>query len=117
MQITEESRKRKRSSKRQDCPVYIRIAVIKSNSLVWTVRALNLEHNHNLLAADEIDALSQHRVMSQVQSELVDIMHNSGARTQAIVTAVNMMNGGFVLPKDVVNKCARIKQVKLDDVQ
>ncbi|CAG8833035.1 40353_t:CDS:2, partial [Gigaspora margarita] len=115
-EITEENRKRKKNTKRDRCPVYIR-AVVKYYSTVnsgdepkWVVTKVVLKHNHPMLEVDEIATYPQYRVMSVSQKNLIRQLHDSNAPTRVITIAVNKIdNGGIIHPKDVVNERARIR--------
>ncbi|CAG8832309.1 21142_t:CDS:2 [Gigaspora margarita] len=68
-------RKKKKNSKRDRCPVYIR-AVIKYYSMVnssdkpkWVITKVVLKHNHPMLKVDEIATYPQYHVMSDVVNE------------------------------------------------
>ncbi|CAG8662529.1 13122_t:CDS:2, partial [Racocetra fulgida] len=72
-QITEETRKRKKSTKRQNCPVNLR-AVLNKDAKVWVVTISKNEHNHELLLPSQVHCLPQHRYLTTEQKELVHIM-------------------------------------------
>ncbi|CAG8812525.1 21135_t:CDS:2, partial [Cetraspora pellucida] len=71
--INEETRKRKKLSKRQNCPVVLR-AVLNENTRTWVVTSSKSVHNHELLIPSQIHCLPQHRHLNTEQKELVHIM-------------------------------------------
>ncbi|CAG8785275.1 20047_t:CDS:2, partial [Dentiscutata erythropus] len=81
--ITEETRKQNKSTKRQNCPVTLRV-VLNENTKVWVV------------------------ISSKKQKELVYIMLKSGASTQSIADAIYWKQG-TVYTKDIINERDQIK--------
>ncbi|CAG8756375.1 10498_t:CDS:2, partial [Cetraspora pellucida] len=114
----EETRKRKKKTRREDCSVYIRATATKCQStadvlnteIKWIVTKVVLEHNHTKLKLDEVVTFPQHHAMNLRQKILVQQLHDSNAPTCVITTAINKIsNGGMILSKDIVNKHARIR--------
>lgn len=70
--ITEKTRKRKKKTKRNGCPVYIRAVAVKrylttdtiNTETVWNVTKVALEHNHPLLELNSSSA-SHHKFESK----------------------------------------------------
>ncbi|CAG8787707.1 23313_t:CDS:2 [Dentiscutata erythropus] len=116
--ITEETSKRKKTTKREGCPVYIRATATKCHSTTsvlntevkWIVTKAVLEHKHTMLELDEVATFPQYRAMSLNQKNLVQQLHDNNAPTRVITAAVNkVINGGIILSKDIVNERARIR--------
>ncbi|CAG8732243.1 28528_t:CDS:2 [Dentiscutata erythropus] len=105
--ITEETRKRIKSTKRQNCPVTL-YAVLNENAGVWVVRSYKKQHNHELLPPSQVYCLHQHRQLNAEQKELVHIMLKSGASVQSVADAVQWKHG-TVYTKDIVNERDRIR--------
>ncbi|CAG8787781.1 2477_t:CDS:2 [Dentiscutata erythropus] len=85
--------------------------VIKKDlSIVWIITKTEYVHNHLLLQLDETVSLPQHRNLSIDQKKLLYELHNISTPTRIITTAINQLSsGGIIMPKDVVNKHARIR--------
>ncbi|RIB09154.1 hypothetical protein C2G38_2044567 [Gigaspora rosea] len=109
--ITSKSHKRLSKTKRYNCPVRIRATVAKKRvPIVWIITDVEYTHNHSLLISNEVMSLPQHRSLNVDQKMLLHDLSNINAPTRIITTAINKVdNGGVVLPKDVVNKRARIR--------
>ncbi|RIB05151.1 hypothetical protein C2G38_2281685 [Gigaspora rosea] len=116
--ITEKTCKRKKKTKRNGCPVYIRAVVVKcyltadtmNTETVWNVTKVALEHNHPLLELDEVATLPQHRTINLSQKRLIIQLHDSNAPTRVITAATNKVaDDGIIHPKDIVNERARIR--------
>ncbi|CAG8525863.1 11929_t:CDS:2, partial [Gigaspora margarita] len=105
--ITDETRKRIKSTKRQNCPVTL-YAALNENDGVWVVQSYKNQHNHELLPPSQVHCLHQHRQLNAEQKELVHIMLKSGASVQSVADAVQWKHG-TVYTKDIVNECARIR--------
>ncbi|CAG8696578.1 13689_t:CDS:2, partial [Dentiscutata heterogama] len=114
----EETSKRKKTTKREGCPVYIRATATKCHSTTsvlntevrWIVTKAVLEHKHTMLELDEVATFLQYRAMSLNQKNLVQQLHDNNAPTRVITAAVNkVINGGIILSKDIVNERARIR--------
>ncbi|CAG8670583.1 1937_t:CDS:2 [Dentiscutata erythropus] len=105
--INEETRKRKKLSKRQNCPVVLR-AALNENTRTWVVTSSKSVHNHELLIPSQIHCLPQHRHLNTEQKELVHIMLKSGASTRSIADAIYWKQS-TVYTKDIINECDRIK--------
>ncbi|CAG8664616.1 9369_t:CDS:1 [Ambispora gerdemannii] len=106
-EITEETRKRKKFTKRQNCPVILR-AVLNEDAGVWVVQSFKTQHNHELLFPSQVHCLHQHRLLNTEQKELVHMMLRSGASTKSIADAVHWKHG-TVYTKDVINERGRIR--------
>ncbi|CAG8615169.1 22756_t:CDS:2 [Dentiscutata erythropus] len=106
-QITEETQKRKKSTKRQNCPVSLR-AVLNKDTKVWVVTTSKNKHNHELLLPSQVHCFPQHWYLTTEQKKLVHIMLKSGASTQSIADAIHWKNG-MIYTKDIMNERDRIK--------
>ncbi|CAG8465614.1 2099_t:CDS:2, partial [Dentiscutata heterogama] len=105
--ITEETRKRKKLTKYQNCSVMLQ-AILNEDTKVWVIKSSKTEHNHELLLPSQVHCLPQHRSLSTEQKELVHIMLKSSASTQSIADAIHWKNG-TIYTKDIMNKRDRIK--------
>ncbi|CAG8584967.1 20804_t:CDS:2, partial [Gigaspora margarita] len=116
--ITEKTQKRKRNTRREGCPVYIRAKAKKcytntnilSTEIKWIVTKAMLEHDHPLLELNEVATFPQYRAMNLNQKNLVQQLHNSNTPTRIIMVAVNnIIDGGIIFSKDIINERARIR--------
>ncbi|CAG8641281.1 8655_t:CDS:2 [Cetraspora pellucida] len=96
--ITKETKKIKKTTKHDRCPVYIR-AIAKycsiinlSNKPIWIVTRVTLKHNHSMLKADKITTFPQYHVMNLAQK-----------------TANKINNSEIIHSKNVINKHACIR--------
>ncbi|CAG8540275.1 8787_t:CDS:1 [Cetraspora pellucida] len=105
--INEETRKRKKLSKRQNCPVVLQ-AVLNENTRTWIVTSSKSVHNHELLIPSQIHCLPQHRHLNTEQKELVHIMLKSGTSTRSTADAIHWKQS-TVYTKDIINERDRIK--------
>jgi len=107
--LKEEARKRRRLTKREGCPVALRVVEQKrGNDFVWVVNQYIATHNHQLLFPTQIHSLPQHRSLNSDHVTLYRKMTLSGSSTCSIATAINL-SGGLCLPKDVRNLRARLR--------
>ncbi|CAG8843933.1 26994_t:CDS:2, partial [Gigaspora margarita] len=113
-----ETRKRKKKTKHEGCPVYIRAVAVKCHlttdvtkvKIVWNITKVALVHNHPLLKFDEVATFPQHRTINLSQKRLIQQLHNSNAPTRVIMTAANkIVYSGIIHPKDIVNEHAHIR--------
>ncbi|CAG8710287.1 13667_t:CDS:2, partial [Racocetra fulgida] len=100
--ITEETQKRKKSTKRQSCLVILKAILNKNN--VWVVHSYKDQHNHELLPPLQVHCLHQHQILNTEQKELVHIMLRSRAPTQLIADAVQWKNGTMNEVEDAFNE-------------
>ncbi|CAG8704160.1 2345_t:CDS:2, partial [Racocetra fulgida] len=101
--INEETRKRKKLSKRQSCPVVLR-AALNENTRTWVVTSSKSVHNHELLIPSQIHCLPQHRHLNTEQKELVHIMLKSGASTRSIADAIHWKQVAYAEEMNEVEK-------------
>ncbi|CAG8544874.1 18826_t:CDS:2 [Gigaspora margarita] len=123
--ISEETQTRKKYTRRDRCPVYIRAVArkkyhstvdVSNPEVIWVVTKVILNHNHSMLKIDEIASFPQHRIMNLNQKSLLQKLHDSNAPTRVITTAVNKItDGGIIHPKDIVNKRACIRLALNED--
>ncbi|CAG8465364.1 6181_t:CDS:2 [Dentiscutata erythropus] len=109
--ISEETRKKKKNTRRDGCPVYIRAVVTKTTDadIMWVVTKVVLDHIHYMVESDEVAIFPQYRVMNLSQKNLVRQLHDNHAPTR-VITAVNkVIDGGIICTKDIVNERARIR--------
>ncbi|CAG8802120.1 812_t:CDS:2 [Gigaspora margarita] len=114
----EETQKRKKDTKRDSCPVCIRVTAtkcqlvtdIQNTEIMWVVMKAIFKHNHSMLESEEVATFPQYRSMSLSQKILVKQLHDNNAPTQVITAAVNKtIDGGIILSKDIINEHARIR--------
>ncbi|CAG8768012.1 22310_t:CDS:2, partial [Dentiscutata erythropus] len=105
--ITEETQKRKKFTKRQNCSVSLR-AVLNENVGVWIVTSYKSQHDHKLLSLLKVYCFQQYQVLNTKQKELVYLMLRSGISTQSIANTVHWKNG-VVYTKDIINEYDQIK--------
>ncbi|CAG8778698.1 41073_t:CDS:2 [Gigaspora margarita] len=116
--LTECKDKRKRNTRCESCPVYIKAIAkkcytstnISSTKIKWFVTKVMLERDYFLLELDEVATFPQYRAMSLNQKNLVQQLYNSNTPTHVIIAATNkVIDGGIVFSKDVINERARIR--------
>ncbi|CAG8844163.1 39649_t:CDS:2, partial [Gigaspora margarita] len=71
--ISEETRKRTKFTKRQNCSVSLR-AVLNENIGVWIVTSYKSQHNYELLPSSQVHYFYQHQILNIEQKELVHTM-------------------------------------------
>ncbi|CAG8841189.1 26692_t:CDS:2, partial [Gigaspora margarita] len=87
--ISEETRKRTKFTKRQNCSVSLR-AVLNENIGVWVVTYYKSQHNHELLPSSQVYCFHQHRILNMEQKELVHtIIRNVINERDQIKNALN----------------------------
>lgn len=94
--LTEETRKQVRLSKRQHCPVKLRAMYCEGKGWVMNDplgNSATMAHTHDLLPETKVHCLPQHRQVSDDHRQLIITMVKSGAPAKAIADAVNSSNG------------------------
>ncbi|CAG8768111.1 11599_t:CDS:2, partial [Rhizophagus irregularis] len=74
---------RDRKSQRCNCPFFIR-ALLDNNSGLWHILAMNLEHNHEMVAPEHKMFLSSERIIPQEIKDRIIVYHQAGCNVPTI---------------------------------
>ncbi|RGB24024.1 hypothetical protein C1646_773663 [Rhizophagus diaphanus] len=74
---------RDRKSQRCNCPFFIR-ASLDNNSELWHILAMNLEHNHEMVALEHKMFLSSERIISQEIKDRIIVYHQADCNVPTI---------------------------------
>ncbi|CAB4392780.1 unnamed protein product [Rhizophagus irregularis] len=74
---------RDRKSQRCNCPFFIR-ASLDNNSGLWHILAMNLEHNHEMVAPEHKMFLSSERIIPQEIKDRIIVYHQAGCNVPTI---------------------------------
>ncbi|CAG8584699.1 19475_t:CDS:2 [Racocetra fulgida] len=91
-EITEETRKRVKFTKRQSCLVSLR-ATLNENTGVWVVSSYKSQHNHEPLSSTQVHCLHQHQVFNKEQKELVHLMLKTEGSHSGLKKAIEAASG------------------------